>query len=69
MLLHPRIADLAFVRPPYLAHLQLFTYHVEPMAKSTFYFTLAILVVIDIVQSKYRKKLMAQRKNELHAAA
>ena len=53
----------------HLAHLQLFTYHVEPMAKSTFYFTLAILVVIDVVQSKYRKKLMAQRERELHGAA
>ncbi|MEM1304768.1 MAG: tellurium resistance protein TerC [Planctomycetota bacterium] len=53
----------------HLAHLQLFTYHVEPMAKSTFYFTLAILVVIDVVQSKYRKKLLAQREAELQAAA
>ena len=51
----------------HLAHLQLFTYHVEPMAKSTFYFTLAILVVIDVVQSKYRKKLLAQRAAELEA--
>lgn len=49
----------------HLAHLQLFTYHVEPMAKSTFYFTLVILVAIDVVQSKYRKKLMAQREREL----
>ncbi|MEM9186509.1 MAG: hypothetical protein AAGB00_08455 [Planctomycetota bacterium] len=51
----------------HLAHLQLFTYHVEPMAKSTFYFTIGILVVIDVIQSQYRKKLMAQREHELHA--
>ncbi|MCA8959237.1 MAG: tellurium resistance protein TerC [Planctomycetes bacterium] len=43
----------------HLAHLHLFGYVVEPMAKSTFYFVLAVLVVIDVVQSKYRKKLMA----------
>ncbi|MCA8995334.1 MAG: hypothetical protein KDA80_00040 [Planctomycetaceae bacterium] len=48
----------------HLAHLQFFTYHVEPMAKSTFYFTLAVLVVIDIVQSRYQKKLLAQKKAE-----
>ncbi|MEM8864432.1 MAG: tellurium resistance protein TerC [Planctomycetota bacterium] len=53
----------------HLAHLQLFTYHVEPMAKSTFYFTIAILVVIDVVQSRYRKKLLAQRERELHAGS
>lgn len=51
----------------HLAHLQLFTYHVEPMAKSTFYFTIAILVVIDVVQGRYRKKLLAQRERELLA--
>lgn len=49
----------------HLAHLTLFSYHVEPMAKSTFYFTLAVLVAIDIVQSRYRKKLLAQRAGEL----
>ncbi|TWT78065.1 Integral membrane protein TerC family protein [Posidoniimonas polymericola] len=49
----------------HLAHLTLFSYHVEPMAKSTFYFTLAVLVVIDIVQGRYRKKLLAQRAGEL----
>jgi predicted tellurium resistance membrane protein TerC len=49
----------------HLSHLTFFTYHVEPMAKSTFYFTLAVLVLIDVVQSKYRKKLLAQRNREL----
>ncbi len=49
----------------HLSHLTFFTYHVEPMAKSTFYFTLAVLVLIDVVQSKYRKKLLAQRHREL----
>lgn len=45
----------------HLAHLHLFGYIVEPMAKSTFYFTVAILVAIDVVQGRYQKKLLAER--------
>ncbi|MEZ5823470.1 MAG: TerC family protein [Geminicoccaceae bacterium] len=45
----------------HLAHLHIFGYVIEPMAKSTFYFTIAIMVVVDLVQSRYQKKLMAQR--------
>ncbi|NOY30886.1 MAG: tellurium resistance protein TerC, partial [Planctomycetes bacterium] len=51
----------------HLAHLTFFGYQIEPMAKSTFYFTIGVLVVIDVVQGRYRKKLLAQRKQELHA--
>lgn len=49
----------------HLAHLKLFGYAVEPMAKSTFYFVLAVMVAVDIVQTRYRAKLMAQREAEL----
>ena len=45
----------------HLAHLKLFGYAVEPMAKSTFYFVLAVLLVVDIVQSRYQRKLLAQK--------
>lgn len=45
----------------HLAHLKLMGYPVEPMAKSTFYFVLIVLIVVDIVQGRYQKKLMAQR--------
>jgi predicted tellurium resistance membrane protein TerC len=45
----------------HLAHLKLFGYAVEPMAKSTFYFVLAVLVVVDLVQGRYQKKLLAQK--------
>lgn len=48
----------------HLAHLTFFTYHVEPMAKSTFYFTIGVLVVIDIVQGRFQKNLMAQQARE-----
>lgn len=48
----------------HLAHLHLFGYVVEPMAKSTFYFVIAVLVVVDIVQGRYQKKLLAMREAE-----
>jgi predicted tellurium resistance membrane protein TerC len=41
----------------HLAHLTLFGFAVEPMAKSTFYFVLVVLIVVDVVQSQYQKKL------------
>ena len=43
------------------AHLKLFGNEVMPMTKTTFYFVIAILVIIDIVQGKYQKKLMAKK--------
>ena len=45
----------------HLAHLKLFGNEVTPMSKTTFYFVIVVLVVIDIVQSQYQKKL-AKRK-------
>jgi len=45
----------------HLAHLKLFGSAIEPMTKSTFYFVITVLVLTDIVQSRYRRKLMAQR--------
>lgn len=41
----------------HLAHLHLFGYAVEPMAKTTFYFVIAVMVLVDLVQSRYQKKL------------
>jgi predicted tellurium resistance membrane protein TerC len=50
----------------HLAHLELFGHEVHPMAKSTFYFVLLVLIVVDVAQSRYQKKLLAQR--ELYEA-
>lgn len=44
----------------HLAHLALFGYPIEPMAKSTFYFVIGVLVVVDVIQGQYQKKLQAQ---------
>lgn len=45
----------------HLAHLKLFGNAITPMTKTTFYFVITVLVLTDIVQSRYRKKLLAQR--------
>jgi len=42
----------------HLAHLHLFGSPVTPMSKTTFYFVIAVLVLIDVVQGKYQKNLM-----------
>jgi predicted tellurium resistance membrane protein TerC len=42
-------------------HLAFFGYPVEPMSKSTFYFSIAVLVLVDVIQTKYQNKLAADR--------
>jgi len=50
----------------HLAHLKLFGNEIVPMSKTTFYFVILILVVVDIVQSKYQKKLIAEQEHAEH---
>ena len=45
----------------HVAHLKLFGYAVEPLSKTTFYFSIAVLVIVDIIQSGYQRKLAAER--------
>jgi len=45
----------------HLAHLKLFGNEIVPMSKTTFYFVIAILVIVDVVQGKYQKKLLAKK--------
>ncbi|KJD35904.1 integral membrane protein TerC [Tamlana sedimentorum] len=45
----------------HLAHLELFGNHIVPMSKTTFYFVLFVLVVVDVVQGRYQKKLLAEQ--------
>ncbi|QTD38067.1 tellurium resistance protein TerC [Polaribacter batillariae] len=44
----------------HLAHLKLFGNEIVPMSKTTFYFVIAILVVVDVVQGRYQKKLLKE---------
>lgn len=48
----------------HLAHLKLFGNPVETMSKTTFYFVIFILVIIDVVQGRYQKKLIAENARE-----
>ncbi|MBN1185533.1 MAG: hypothetical protein JXB49_24820 [Bacteroidales bacterium] len=41
----------------HVAHLELFGNVITPMSKTTFYFIIVILVIVDVVQSKYQKNL------------
>lgn len=43
----------------HIAHLAFFGFPIEPLAKSTFYFVLFTLVIVEIVQSRYQKKLLS----------
>ena len=47
----------------HLAHMHLFGTEITPMSKATFYFVIFIMIVTDIVQSRYRKKLLAKKIN------
>ncbi|MDH7912978.1 tellurium resistance protein TerC [Winogradskyella sp. SYSU M77433] len=44
----------------HLAHLKIFGNEIVPMSKTTFYFVIAVLVIVDIVQGRYQKKLLSE---------
>ena len=45
----------------HLAHLKLFGNEIVPMSKTTFYFVIAILIIVDIIQGRYQKKLLIEK--------
>ncbi|GGI58018.1 TerC family protein [Winogradskyella haliclonae] len=45
----------------HLAHLKIFGDEIVPMSKTTFYFVIVVLVVVDVVQGRYQKKLMKEK--------
>jgi predicted tellurium resistance membrane protein TerC len=46
----------------HLAHIKLFGNEIVPMSKTTFYFVIAVLVITDVVQGRYQKKLLKEKK-------
>ena len=44
-------------------HLTLFKYAVQPLDKTTFYFSIAVLFIVQAIQSKFQKKLATQRQH------
>ncbi len=51
----------------HLAHLKFFGNPISPMTKTTFYFVIGVLLLTDIVQGRYQRKIAAEklRKAEL----
>lgn len=47
----------------HLAQLQLFGYAVTPMSKSTFYFVIVVVVLVDLVQTRYASNLLRQKQS------
>ena len=48
----------------HIMHLSFFGYEITPLEKSTFYFVVAALVIVDIIQGRYQKKLLAEKAEE-----
>lgn len=52
----------------HLAHLKIFTYPIEAMSKSSFYLVVGVLVITDVISSKYQKRLWAQKEAEIRGS-
>ena len=48
----------------HLAHLSFFGEPIEAMSKTTFYFTLVIMVLVEVAQTRYQKKLLHEEEQE-----
>ena len=49
----------------HMAHLHLFGHKITAMSKATFYFVISVLVLTDLVQTKYQKNLLKQKQHKL----
>ena len=48
----------------HLAHIRIMGNEITPMSKTTFYFVITVLILTDIVQGRYPKKLSSQLKKK-----
>ena len=48
----------------HLAHMSFFGNPITPMSKTTFYFVIIVLLLVDIVQSRYQKKIVKIEQEE-----
>jgi predicted tellurium resistance membrane protein TerC len=46
--------------------IRIFDHNLIPMSKATFYFSVLVLVAVEIIQSGYSRKLAAERKAQTH---
>ena len=42
----------------HLAHIEILGEAITPMSKTTFYFVIVVLILVDIVQGRYQKKII-----------
>lgn len=56
------IGAMLLTEAGHLAHLKILGNEIVAMSKTTFYFILAMLIVIDIVQTRYQQKLIKGKK-------
>lgn len=45
----------------HLAHLKIAGHEITPMTKATFYFVIGVMVLTDVAQNRYQRKLMAPK--------
>ena len=45
----------------HLAHIYVFGNPITPMTKTTFYFVITVLVLTEVVQSRYKRKLLQDK--------
>jgi len=48
----------------HLAHISFFGNPIEPMSKATFYFVIFVLVIVDVVQGRYQRKLVMEKEKK-----
>ena len=49
----------------HMANIRLFGHEIDAMSKATFYFVISVLVLTDLVQTKYQKNLIKQNQYNL----
>ncbi len=48
----------------HLAEMKLFGSEIHAMSKTTFYFVITVLLLTEVVQSRYKRKLLQQQKSQ-----
>tara|TARA_B100000686_G_scaffold59472_1_gene63908 strand:- start:87 stop:899 length:813 start_codon:yes stop_codon:yes gene_type:complete len=48
----------------HLSHMKLFGSEIHAMSKTTFYFVITVLVLTEVVQSRYKKKLLLKQQSQ-----
>jgi len=49
----------------HISHLHIFENEIVQMNKTTFYFVIVVLIIVDVLQTKYKKKLKKQDENKI----